>query len=239
MVMWMGEQLPGDALSKDAIFAAGVPFQLPDLKISGSNVSFPAYSNLTLALAIQNRGAGDASNMLITGTVPDGLTPVGITEPSDCTFSGPKFRCALARLAVGQSRPVLLTVTGSTEGSFVLNAGASSAEPDADMADNTLAVTLTVTPALSSLPPVVPPPTTPPTTPPSTPPSTPPATGLAPTPAADSGGGGGCTVAPAGARIDPVLLLLLAVALVGRARTGSSRHRGELEASQRTSSAGT
>jgi len=215
MVMWMGEQVEGDALSKDAIFAVGVPFHLPDLKISGSNASFPAYSNLTLPLTVQNRGAGDASKVLITGTIPDGLTPVGITEPSDCVFSGPTFRCALTRLSVGQSRPVLLTVTGTTEGNVVVITTVGSDEPDADGADNRLAVTLTITPALSSLPPVVAPPTTPPTTPPSTPPATPPATAPVAAPAADSGGGGGCAVAPAGAPFDPVLLLLVGLGLTG------------------------
>ena len=220
MVMWMGEQVAGDASTKDAIFAIGAPFHLPDLKITGTPLSFPAYSNLTVPLSVVNRGAGDASRVLITGTVPGGLTPVGITEPSECVFSGPTFSCLLTKLAAGQSRPVLLTVTGAVEGSFVVNVNAASAEPDADAADNTLAVTLTVTPALSSLPPVVPP-----TTPPTTPPATPPTTGPAPAPAADSGGGGGCTVAPAGAPFDPVLLLLLVVALAGRACTGSSGHR--------------
>jgi Domain of unknown function DUF11 len=239
MVLWMGEQVAGDASTKDAIFALGVPFRLPDLKITGSNLSFPAYSNLTVPLSVANRGAGDASRVLITGTVPSGLTPVGITEPSECAFDGPKFSCLLTGLAAGHSRPVLLTVSGTAEGSFVLNAGAGSAEPDADVADNTLAITLTVTPALSSLPPIATPPATPPTTPPSTPPATPPATGPAPAPVADAGGGGGCTLAPAGSRFDPVLILLLAVALGGRAWSGSRQLRRGLEASQRTSSAGT
>jgi hypothetical protein len=217
MAMWMGEQVRGDPLTKDAVFAIGVPFQLPDLKISGTNMSFPAYSHLTLPISVTNRGAGDASSVLITGTVPSGLTPVGITEPSDCVFSGPKSSCLLAKLAVNQNRPVLLTVTGTTEGSFVVNTAVGSSEPDAAVADNALAVTLTVTPALSSLPPVVNPPTMPPVTPPTTPPVTPPMTVPAPVPVADSGGGGGCTLAPAGARVDPMLLLLLAIGFVGLA----------------------
>jgi hypothetical protein len=226
VVLWMGEQVVGDQATKDAIFASGAPFRLPDLKLSGSNQSFPAYSNLTLTLSIVNRGEGDASKVLVSGEVPVGLTPVGITEPSTCRFAGAKFSCSLDRLGVGQARLVVLTVTGSTEGSFVVRAEASGEEPDAESSDNAVAATLTVTPALSALPPApVPPPVQPPpqppsTTPPSTtPPSTTPPTAVTPPPdAQSSGGGGGCTAARTGSAFDPMLALLALLGVLGAVR---------------------
>ena len=226
MVMWMGEQVEGDALTKDAIFAVGVPFHLPDLKISGSSASFPAYSNLTLPLTVQNRGAGEASKVVLSGALPAGLTPVGISEPSACTISGSTFRCELPAIATSTSRMISLTVTGATEGTYVVDAKVTSGEPDADAADNTAAVTLSVTPPLSALPPVpMPPPVQPPpqppsTTPPSTtPPSTTPPTAVAPpSDAQSSGGGGGCTAARTGSAFDPMLALLALAGVLGAVR---------------------
>jgi hypothetical protein len=216
MVLWMAEQTSGDPNTKDAVFASANLMQLPDLKLSASNASFPAYTNITVPLAVLNRGTGDASKVLITGILPDGLEPVGMGDPSACAISGSTFSCTLPCLAASQDQVLQLTVTGAVERSYVINAAVTSDEPDADAVDNSLAISLTVTTPLSSLPPVVtPPPTTPPpTTPPATPPATPPIT-TPPVPDANAGGGGGCTVARAGAPFDPVLLLLAAMGLIG------------------------
>jgi hypothetical protein len=211
MVLWMGEQPTGDANTKDAMFAIATPYQLPDLRVSASGASFPAYTNLTVPLTLLNRGTGDAGKVLITGTLPDGLSPVGISDPDICAIGGAEFSCAIQRLAAGQSRAVQLTVTGAVERSHVVNATVRSDEPDGDVVDNSVAITLNVTPPLSSLPPVTPPPTTPPITPPTTPPTTP-----ASTPQAE-GGGGGCTMARADAPFDPFLLLLTGLGAIGAA----------------------
>ena len=208
LVMWMGEQTIGDPNSKDAMFAVGKPFQLPDLKVAGANGSFPAYTQLTLNFAVLNRGTGEASKVVLGGTLPAGLTAVGISDPNACSISGAAFSCAIDRLAVSQNRPVSLTVTSAIEGDHVITTTVTSDEPDAEMADNTLAVTMTVTQALSSLPPTPAPTPTPTPTP-------------APTPAPSSAvlasqdSGGGCTAARSGSSADPVLLLLVALGLAG------------------------
>ena len=216
MVLWMGEQTIGDPNTKDAVFASASLMQLPDLKLSGSSASFPAYSNLTVPLTVLNRGTGEASKVRITGTLPDGLKPVGMGDPSACAISGATFSCTLPRLAASQNQVLLLTVTGAVERGYVINAAVTSDEPDADAADNSVSISLTITTPLSSLPPVVtPPPTTPPTTPPATPPTTTPPAASAPVSATNEAGGGGCTVARGGAPLDPVLLLLAGLGLIG------------------------
>jgi hypothetical protein len=220
MVLWMAEQTNGDPNTKDGVFASASLMQLPDLKLSASNASFPAYTNITVPLAVLNRGTGDASKVLITGILPDGLTPVRISDPSICAVSAARFSCALPKLAAGQSMEILLTVTGAVERGYVVHAAVASDEPETDAVDNSVAITLTVTTPLSSLPPVVtppttPPPTTPPTIPPTIPPATTPPAASAPVPVSNAGGG--CTVAPGGVPFDPVLLLVAGLGLIGPA----------------------
>jgi hypothetical protein len=217
LVMWMGEQTPGDPYSKDAMFALGKPFEIPDLQTSGAGGSFPAYTQHTTNLNVLNRGTGEANGVVLSGLLPAGLTAVGIGDPSNCAITGAAFTCSIQRLEAGQGRPVSLTVTGAAEGSYVINVNVMSAEPDAETSDNTLAVTMTVTPALSSLPPTPSPTPTPTPTPAPTPTPTPvpPAT-AAPVP---QNVGGGCSAARGDAPADPLLLLLVGLSLAGiRAR---------------------
>lgn len=215
VVMWMGEQTPGDPATKDAMLASGLPYELPDLAPSAANVSFPAGSRHTIGLSVMNRGRGDAGNVVLSGTVPEGLVPVDASDPGACTVSGVNFRCSIPGIPAGRRGAVALTLSGAAEGTHAITVDATSDEPDANPVDNVVTYWVTVTAPLSAIPPVPiqpPPPTPPPATPPESPlPSTPPA--AAPVPSVDSGGG--CTMARAGAPFDPVLLLAAGWALLG------------------------
>ncbi len=215
-VTWMGEQVPGDPSTKDAIFASGAPFHLPDLSVAGSTPAFPVNTNHTLTLLVSNRGAGGATKVLVTGRVPEPVKPVGITEPATCSFAGARFNCLLDTLAASQTGKVVLTVTSSTEGTFVLDVAVSGDEPEVSVADNSASVALTVTASPVSETPPIPTPTPPPTPTPAPP---------APVLVTSSGGGGGCTLAGADGAWDPVLLLLLAGGLVGAIRRGADARR--------------
>ena len=116
MVLWMAEQTIGDPTSKDAMFAMAHAIQLPDLKVSAADASFPAFSQFTVNLAVLNRGTGHASKVSIGGTLPDGLSPVGIGDPSICRINGSKFECAIPTIAASAGRVMSLTVTGGTGG---------------------------------------------------------------------------------------------------------------------------
>jgi hypothetical protein len=226
MVLWMDEQIDGDATSKDTMFAMAHAIQLPDLKVSAADASFPAFSQFTVNLTVLNRGTGHASTVLISGTLPDGLTPVGIGDSSVCKINGLKFDCAIPTIASNADWVMSLTVTGGTEGTYTVSAGVSSEEPDAEVADNTLAFTLSVTPPHSALPPLpTPPPIQPPISPPTLPPSTTLPVAETPVPAAQAGGGGGgCTAARDDATFDPILALLLGLGFAGPVLRRTERH---------------
>lgn len=136
MVLWMGEQSPGDPGTKEAMYAVMSAFDLPDLRLTSSDVTLTAGGHRTLSLKVSNHGAGRARGVTVTGTLPEGLALLGIGEPSACLVQGTSFRCSLPELGVGQDRTVSITVGTSIEGSYVLNAQTVSLEPDADAADN-------------------------------------------------------------------------------------------------------
>lgn len=194
MVLWMGETSPGNAATKEAMYAVMSAFDLPDLSLSSSGVSFTAGGQQTVTLEVSNHGAGMARNVTLTGTLPDNLRLVGIGDPSACTVQGSTFRCTLPELGVAQSRTVSVTVGAAAEGSYTLSASASSEDLDANAADNASSATILAT-AQAVEPP--------------------PGPGTDPIPAADEGGG--CTMARGQSPFDPVLPLLAGLGLAGLA----------------------
>ena len=203
MVLWMGEQVPGNAETKEAMQAIVTAVQLPDLSLSASSASFVAGGQRTLALNLQNEGTGAARNVLLTGSLPSGLVPVGIGDPSACSFRGSAFSCSIAEIAAGQSQTVSMTVSSVTEGSYIVTANVSSEDLDANTVDNSMATTLSAT---APVPEPVPVPTP------------------APVSQQDQGGGG-CTTARAGTPFDPSLPLLAGLGVLGLAlrRVGARR----------------
>ena len=192
MVLWMGEQLPGDANSKDAMHALVTPFDMPDLRVSTQDVTFVAGSQSTLTVSVTNHGTGNARHVVVTGSVPNHVRLVGISEPSTCSIRGSEFRCAVPELAAAQTRTVSVTVASNDEGSYTLSAVASSDDLDEDVVDNT-----SLSRVLASAPVAEPPP----------------GPGPAPLPAVDEGGG--CTTAGGPTPLDPTLPMLAGVGLIG------------------------
>jgi len=204
MVLWMGEQRPGDVDSKEAMYAVANAVPLADLGLSATGEPFPVGSQRTATLNVLNQGAGVAREVVVTGTLPAGLVPIGISEPPSCSISGSVFRCTIAEIGVGEARPISMTVTSAAVGSYPMSVSAASDYLDANPSDNTLTFELVATAPLP-VPPIAPSPD--PTPVPEPTPALPP----------ESSGGGGCSTAPPGAPFDPTLLLLAALGLVGPA----------------------
>ncbi len=198
MVLWMGEQSIGDLDSKDAMFATGTAVQLPNMTMTASDAAFAAGDQRTLNLRLLNQGTGDARNVTLTGSLPAGLAAVSISDPDSCSFTGPVFNCVIAEIPADRSRSVSMTVSSATEGSYTVSASVASDGLDADMADNTAAFAVNVT-----APVPVPEPE--------------------PVPQPDDGGG--CTMAGAGAPLDPVLPMLAGLGLLGLALRRVAPHR--------------
>lgn len=200
VVLWMGEQVKGDAATKDTVFAAATSVPLADLGVTATAASFPAGSQATATLQVRNHGSGTARNVVVSGSLPAGLIAVGISEPPSCSIDTTSFRCAMAEITPGQTRTISMTVGSAVEGAYAVNANAASEYLDADPADNSVTLALSVTPP-------APAPTPPPPEPPPSPAPLPPPVGSA---------GGGCTTAAPGAPFDPTLLLIAGLALLVR-----------------------
>jgi uncharacterized repeat protein (TIGR01451 family) len=192
MVLWMGEQLPGDVNSKDAMHAVVTPFDMPDLRLSTQDVAFVAGGQSTLTVSVTNHGAGNARHVVVTGSVPDHVRLVGISDPSACSIRGSEFRCEVPELAAAQTRTVSVTVASNEEGSYTLLADASSDDLDEDVVDNA-----SISRVLASAPVAEPPP----------------GPGPAPLPGVDEGGG--CTTANSSTPLDPTLPVLAVLGLIG------------------------
>jgi len=220
LVLWMGEQRPGDLDSMEAMFSIANAVQLADLGLSAAAEPFPAGSQRTATIEVLNHGTGLARNVAVTGTLPPGLVAIGISEPPTCSFGGSTFRCLMQEIGVDASRTISMTVGSAAAGTYRLSVSVSSDYLDADASDNTLTFDLVATAA----PPVLPitPSPTPEPAPLPTPTPVP-----EPAPTSGGGGGGGCSTAPPGALFDPTLLMLAALGLVGpaRRRTGPARKR--------------
>lgn len=191
MVLWMGEQTPGDTGTKDAMQAILTAVQLPDLSLATSDATFSAGSARTLALTIRNQGTGAARNVVLTGSLPAGVVPVGIGDPGACSIDGSAFHCRIATLDAGASQTVSVTLSAATEGSYVVTASVASDDLDANAADNSMSSALSVSAAAAEEPPVV--------------------------PVSLSGQGGGCTTARGGVPFDPSLPLLAGLGIFGLA----------------------
>ena len=196
LVLWMGEQSIGDPDSKDAMFATGIAVQLPNMTMTAPDAAFAAGDQRTLNLRLLNQGTGDARNVTLTGSLPAGLAAVSISDPDSCSFTGPVFNCVIAEIPADRSRTVSMTVSSATEGSYTVSASVASDGLDADIADNTAAFAVNVTAPVP-----------------------------VPEPEPQTDDGGGCTMAGAGAPVDPVLPMLAGLGLSGLALRRVASHR--------------
>ncbi len=215
LVLWMNEQRPGDADSKEAQFAIANASELPDLTMSAQADWFHAGTTRTANVTVTNKGSGPARNVVVAGTLPGGLAPVGIGEPPTCSLGGAAFRCTMAEIAAGESQTISMSVTSATAGVYPVEVSVSSDYLDADPSDNTIKFAATVAAPLSTEPAPSPTPE----------PSPQPGDTTDPVPPSSSAGGG-CSTAPEGSPFDPSLLLMAAVAIVlGRRQPQDARRR--------------
>ncbi|GAA3846073.1 hypothetical protein GCM10022243_10330 [Saccharothrix violaceirubra] len=98
----------------------------------------------TWQVVVTNDGPSQAESVVVTATLPAGVTP---TAPAGCTVEGRTVRCAFDALAVGATRTFAFTATAATDlnGTVTAVAAAQSAVADPDPADSTASVSTTVT----------------------------------------------------------------------------------------------
>ena len=105
-----------------------------------------AYATVDYSIVVGNRGPGAASAVTLTAPLPAGVSFQPSTWDDRCTATPTTVTCDLSALpANGMASPLVISVRPTTAGLLSLTFTASTAEPDADLSDNTRTVTTTVT----------------------------------------------------------------------------------------------
>jgi uncharacterized repeat protein (TIGR01451 family) len=76
-------------------------------------------NDLTYSVTVTNNGSDSATEVVLTDTLPNGLTFVSATPTQgSCIFSAPMVTCALDTLSNGSSIPITIVVTSTLTGSM-------------------------------------------------------------------------------------------------------------------------
>jgi uncharacterized repeat protein (TIGR01451 family) len=90
--------------------------------------------NLTYALTVNNGGQGNASNVVVTATLPANAAFVSATNV--CTRNGNTVRCALGQLDNGANRALSIVVAPTVAGTLNFGASVASDTGDPDTSNN-------------------------------------------------------------------------------------------------------
>lgn len=119
---------------------------LADLSIALDTAPEPvaAGGRLTYTLTARNNGPTAATSVVLTDTLPAGVTLVSASaSQGSCSGSAP-VRCALGSLVQGAEARVAIAITAGAAGTITNQARVSAAEPDPDETNNSAQRTTTV-----------------------------------------------------------------------------------------------
>lgn len=110
----------------------------------------PVGGRLTYTLTARNNGPTAATNVVVTDTLPAGVTPISSTaSQGSCTGTGP-VTCTVGGLVQGAEAKVVLIVIPAAVGTITNRARVAAAETDPDEGNNSEQRTSTVSPATSA-----------------------------------------------------------------------------------------
>jgi uncharacterized repeat protein (TIGR01451 family) len=122
---------------------------LADLSVSQYAFPQPAIAGnpLVFVLTAYNRGPSNATSVVLTDTLPTGMTVKSVTAPDGTvTQSGSVVRVAYDNLHSGQSASVQITVIPTLTGSFTNKAVLAASQTDPKPDDNTSTLDVQVAP---------------------------------------------------------------------------------------------
>ncbi len=129
---------PTGSAAAGASATTSVP-AVPDLALTKSGPALAHVGDsLTYTLLVENASADGATNVVVTDTLPAGLsfTSASATTGSGCLHSGGTVTCKLGTLPGDATATVTVVVTVNGVGTQTNTATVSSDEPDANEADN-------------------------------------------------------------------------------------------------------
>ena len=123
--------------------APDLPAWLPaDLALTATGATVWRSEDATVTFTVTNNGEGDARDVVLTATIPAGLTVSGLGDPAACAVNGAELTCTLAELAAGASETFSVTLdSAAASGTFVVAATVASAVADPDAANDSATAT--------------------------------------------------------------------------------------------------
>ena len=117
-----------------------------DLSISKSIAEPAPYAAghvITFNIVVTNAGPADATNVVVTDVLPDGVTFLSATPPDACS-GAPTVVCSLGTLGDGASATITIRARLDAGGDFTNSASVSSPTADEDANDNSDGVAFAV-----------------------------------------------------------------------------------------------
>jgi uncharacterized repeat protein (TIGR01451 family) len=150
-----GDGTAGDDFIRNfSVVAAGL---IADLAISKAESQDPIVlgsGNLIYTLTVVNHGPGTSSAVVLTDTLPTGVTVASVNPSTGVTCATPTglVRCQLGNMTAVTTATVTIAVTPSAAGTLTNTATVASASTtDPIAANNTATITTTVSPAAANL----------------------------------------------------------------------------------------
>jgi uncharacterized repeat protein (TIGR01451 family) len=116
-----------------------------DVSISKSGAAGAALGeSFGYTITIANGGPAQALGVEVTDVLPAGLSLVTLSSSQGVCSGSNTITCELGELATGSSVTINLSVTASTEGTYINTASVTSQTSDSNLANNSATVTTTV-----------------------------------------------------------------------------------------------
>ncbi len=119
-----------------------------DVSVTVTSIGSTTAGNpIVYTLSAVNAGPVAATNVVVTASIPPGVTAVSFTTaPStSCAPSGLNVVCTFTSIAAGGSANITISSTAADGGSMTVKASASASEPDPNTANNSGSSTTIVT----------------------------------------------------------------------------------------------
>ncbi len=109
----------------------------------------PLNSDVTYTITITNNGPHDATNVIVTDTLPEEVAFVSATPSGLCSYADGTVTCALGTLADGANTTVTIIVRATTEGTLTNTITVEADELDPNPENNSYIATMEVVAGLT------------------------------------------------------------------------------------------